>query len=108
MARVTSRRLAKESAQDMDIPLPVAQEVVRTFIYKCLRSLVDGDEVVIEGLGILRAKKEKQLSTVTAKDGKKYNTSARVRVSFRRSPLLGRMLRKRMLTLKERGLTKEK
>jgi len=108
MARVTGRRLVKEVARDMDLPPSVCQEMVHMFVYKCLHHLAEGDEVIIEGLGRLLAKKERHKGVVTDKNGKKHARSASVRVRFRRSPILGQIVRKRMLTPEERGLSKEK
>jgi nucleoid DNA-binding protein len=108
MVRVTGCRLAKEVARDMELPSSVCQEVVHMFIYKCLHHLAEGDEVVIEGLGRLLAKKERHKGVVTDKNGKKHARSASVRVRFRRSPILGRIVRERMLTPEERGQSKEK
>lgn len=101
--RVTSRRIARHIADDYALQPSLVQELVKAFLQGCAQAVVDGDEVVLEGLGSLLAKKDKQTSIVTDPDGVKHTRSARVRVRFHRSQVLGKELRRRFLTPKERG-----
>lgn len=90
-------------ADDFNMAPCLMQEIIREFLFGCMQTIADGDELILEGVGSLLAKKELQKSVLKTKEGRVFTRYARVRVRFHRSTILGKELRKRMLTEKERG-----
>lgn len=105
--RRTGSQVRRQVAQDLGLPKSLVREVVEAYVAGIAQGIAEGEEVCIEGLGSFQARKVRQEAVVVChpkgKDRRVYRTEASVRVRFHRSPKLGRVLRERWLTDRERG-----
>ena len=108
--RRTGTQVRMRVAEDLGLPKGVVREVIEAYIAGIAQGIAEGEEVCVEGLGIFQARKvvyKKGVTLVWCPRGKGrrelVKSGARVSISFRRSPRLGRFLKDRWLTDKERG-----